>query len=429
MRVAMVSEHASPLACLGGVDAGGQNVYVGQLARHLARRGWEVDIFTRRDDEALPPEVGWCPGARVVHVPAGPPARVRKEEMLPFMRPFTAFFLRYARRRPYDLIHANFFMSALVAADARRRTGVPFAVTFHALGKVRRLHQGDADGFPAERLDIEERVVAEADIIFSECPQDEEDLTTLYGADPAKLRTIPCGFDPSEFAPMNRAVARRVVGVAGDEPVVLQLGRMVPRKGVDNVIRGVARLRREHGVAARLLVVGGETRDPDPVRTPEIGRLMDVAREEGVAGAVTFVGCRGRKELRAFYAAADVFVTTPWYEPFGITPVEAMACGTPVVGAAVGGIKATVRNGETGFLVPAKDPDALAGRLAVLVGNPALRAEMSRAALRRANTHFTWARVAEQVAGVYRELIPETVEEAVRSAVAPVPRLAFGAGS
>jgi glycosyltransferase involved in cell wall biosynthesis len=424
----MISEHASPLAALGGVDAGGQNVYVGQLARHLARRGWEVDVFTRRDDEGLPAEAEWCPGARIVHVPAGPPRRVRKEDLLPFMGAFTSFFVRYARRRPYDLVHANFFMSALVAADARRRTGVPFAVTFHALGKVRRLHQKDADAFPPERLAIEERVVAEADRVIAECPQDEHDLVNLYRAEPARLRTIPCGFDPAEFAPMHRAAARRAVGVGGGEPVVLQLGRMVPRKGVDNVIRGVARLRREHGVAARLLVVGGESREPDPVQTPEIGRLMRVVEEERVADAVTFVGSRGRSELRAYYAAADVFVTTPWYEPFGITPVEAMACGTPVVGAAVGGIRATVRDAETGFLVPPNDPDALAGRLASLLGNPGLHASMSRAALRRANTHYTWAKVAELVGGVYRELAPAPVGEVVQPAAAPLPSLAFGTG-
>src|SRR5581483_1723416 len=149
MRVAMISEHASPLACLGGTDAGGQNVYVGQLARHLARRGWQVDVFTRRDGRHLPSVCGY-EGVRVVHVPAGPPERVRKEDLLPYMGAFTEFFLWYARRGGYDLAHANFFMSALVAADARRATGLPFAVTFHALGKVRRLHQGAADGFPPE---------------------------------------------------------------------------------------------------------------------------------------------------------------------------------------------------------------------------------------------------------------------------------------
>jgi glycosyltransferase involved in cell wall biosynthesis len=292
-RVALISEHASPLVILGGVDSGGQNVYVGQLARLLPKLGYQVDVFTRRDSPVLPDIVAGADTARIIHVPAGPAAPVRKEDMLPLMGEFTEFLIRYSRRhRPYDLVHANFFMSALVAAEFQRAAGVPFVVTFHALGRVRRRHQGGQDAFPEERL------------------------------------------------------------------------AMVPRKGVDNVIRGLARLRRDHGISARLLVVGGESETPDPAITPEIGRLLAIAEEEAVTDAVTFVGSRGRGVLCYDYCAADVFVTTPWYEPFGITPVEAAACGTPVVGAAVGGIRTTVVDGETGYLVPPRDPDALADRLA-----------------------------------------------------------------
>ncbi len=394
MKVALVSEHASPLAGLGGADGGGQNVYVGHLARRLAARGWQVDVFTRRDRTDLPGVVPLAPGALVVHVPAGPPVPVRKEELLPFMGDFTDFVLGLCRRRRYALLHANFFLSALVAAEVKRALGTPFVVTFHALGRVRRMHQGDSDGFPAERLAIEDRAVAGADRIIAECPQDEKDLINLYGADPARLRTIPCGFDPAEFGPVDRKQARAALGLDPDERVLLQLGRMVPRKGVDDVIRALARLRGEHGVAARLLVVGGESREPDPEKTPEIGRLMAVARAEGVADVVTFAGSRDRHELRDCYAAADVFVTTPWYEPFGITPVEAMACGVPVVGSAVGGIKTTVRDGETGFLVPPRDPAALADRLAHLLRRPELLRQMGATALRRARRHYTWDRVA-----------------------------------
>jgi glycosyltransferase involved in cell wall biosynthesis len=407
-RVALISEHASPLATLGGVDAGGQNVYVGQLARGLAALGWGVDVFTRRDGRALPRSVPWCEGARVVHVEAGPPEPVRKEELLPHMNAFTRGFLRHARRvGGYDLVHANFFMSALVAAEARRRTDTPFVVTFHALGRVRRIHQGGADAFPEERLAIEDRCVAEADRIIAECPQDELDLIQLYGADPSRLATVPCGFDPIEFWPVDRAAARAALGLGlgPDEPVILQLGRMVPRKGVDNVIRGLARLRIRHGVAARLLVVGGESRRPDPALTPELGRLMAIAREEGVAGSVLFVGARGRSELRDYYAAADVFVSTPWYEPFGITPVEAMACGTPVVGSAVGGIKSTVRDGQTGYLVPPDDPDALADRLADLLHHPARLRAFGRRAIERARANYTWSSVASAVAELYGDVL------------------------
>src|SRR5439155_13653785 len=161
--------------------------------------------------------------------------------------------------------------------------------------------------------------------------------------DPARISIVPCGFDPEEFAPRSRIAARRELDLDVDEPIVLQLGRIVPRKGVDTVIRGVGTLRRDHGQAARLLIVGGSTRVPDLAGDPEMARLAAIARDEGIADQVTFVGRRDRSELAIFYAAADVFVSTPWCEPFGITPVEAMACGTPVIGSDVGGIKFPVR--------------------------------------------------------------------------------------
>jgi glycosyltransferase involved in cell wall biosynthesis len=203
---------------------------------------------------------------------------------------------------------------------------------------------------------------------------------------------------------------------------------MVPRKGVDNVIRGLARLRRDHSIAARLLIVGGECETPDPAITPEIGRLRAIADEEAVVDAVTFVGSRGRSALCSYYSAADVFVTTPWYEPFGITPVEAAACGTPVVGAAVGGIKTTVVDGETGYLVPPRDPDALADRLARLFRNPDLLRRFGRQAVRRAGASFTWEHVAREIAGVYTEVLAAqtTRRAAVRPHALPVPSVAQG---
>ena len=406
-RIAMISEHASPLAALGGVDSGGQNVYVSKLAKHLAGLGYRVDIFTRRDDASLPDIVSWVKGVRIINVPAGPAEIVPKEELLPYMKEFANYLVQFSQhqRRPYDLVHANFWMSAQVAADFKRATGIPFVVTFHALGRVRRLHQGEADGFPDERFAIEERVVAEADRVIAECPQDEADLISLYDADPARLTIIPCGFDPEEFRPLDKVLSRMAVGLPPRERVILQLGRMVPRKGVDTVIRGFARLVKDHGVSARLVIVGGESEDPDPQLTPEIGRLHEVARAEGVEERVTFIGRRHRDVLNYYYSAADIFVTMPWYEPFGITPVEAMAAGTPVVGANVGGIKFTVRDGETGYLVPAKDHQALAERLAYLYRNPKILGRLRHHAIRRANDLFTWHSVANAMSTLYEEVL------------------------
>ena len=417
-RVALISEHASPLAALGGVDSGGQNVYVQQMAQLLAERGWAVDVFTRR---AAPdaPDVAPLGQARVIHVPAGPAAAVRKEELLPYMGEFTQFLLRHCRRfGAYDLVHANFFMSALVAADMKRALGTPFVVTFHALGKVRRLHQGSADLFPPRRIAIEQRAIDAAACVIAECPQDRDDLLHLYHASSARIRMIPCGFNPDEFWPIARAQACRMAGLDAEPWTILQLGRMVPRKGVDNVIRAIARLRARHRIAARLLIVGGETRTPDPRATPEIGRLAALAEAEGVRDSVLFIGSRTRRELRAYYNAADVFVTTPWYEPFGITPLEAMACAKPVIGAAVGGIKHSVIDGETGFLVPPKDPDVLAERLERLYRDPALARAFARRAYDRAHNSFTWTRIADMVARLYHD-----VTRAPTPWSAPVPRL------
>ncbi|MDQ4149781.1 MAG: glycosyltransferase [Actinomycetota bacterium] len=407
-RIALISEHASPLGKLGGVDAGGQNLYVGQLARQLAAMGHEVDIFTRRDSELFPEVSSWSHGVRIVHVDAGPPQPIPKEDLLPYMEQFTSQVMRWCRRRRgYELIHANFWMSALVASEIKQRLGIPFVVTFHALGRVRRLHQGAADRFPDERFVVEDRAVREADYILAECPEDEENLIRLYNADPAKITIIPCGFDQSEFWPISKPLARARLGLDPDEKILLHLGRMVPRKGVDNVIRGLGRLERSHGIRARLLIVGGDSEGPELELMPEVVRLREIAEEEGVAERTVFVGQKGREALKYYYNAADIFVTTPWYEPFGITPVEAMACGTPVVGSSVGGIKFSVRDNETGYLVDPKDPDALAERIAHLYNHPKLLSLLGRQAIKRANSLFTWERVAWAVSGLYERVLAQ----------------------
>ena len=407
-RIAMISEHASPLATIGGVDAGGQNIYVAHTARHLANLGYAVDIFTRRDCEERPEVVEWLPGIRVIHVRAGPARFVRKESLLPYMAEFARIVVEHAkaaqeRGRAYVVCHAHFFMSGLVARRLKQALAIPYVVTFHALGRVRLLHQPH-DEFPPQRCILEQMVIDAADAIVAECPQDELDLARHYRTPASRVRMIPCGFDPDELAPVSRADARAHLGLPSDRPIVLQLGRMVPRKGVDTVIRALGVLERRYRLSPLLLIVGGESSTPDPLLTPEIGRLQRVAIEEGVAADVLFVGQRPRNELRYFYSAADVFVTMPWYEPFGITPVEAMACGIPVVGARVGGIQYSVEDGRTGFLVEAKNADALARRLAHVFSDPSIPRLLGKRARRRAWDRFTWQQVSRSLADLYAEV-------------------------
>ncbi len=406
MRIALISEHASPLASIGGIDSGGQNIYVTQVARALARQGHLVDVFTRRDDPVLPECVVIDPHVRVVHLDAGPPRSIAKERLLPHMEAFGRRLTSWCRRqaRPYDIAHANFFMSGLAAMALRRALGIPFVVTFHALGRVRRLHQAEADRFPPVRELIEAQLVQRADRLIAECPQDRDDLVSLYAARPDRIDTIPCGCDESELGDCATDL-RPALGLRDDEFVVLQLGRIVPRKGIDNVIRAIGLLEREHHIRAKLLVVGGSRDESSAAAMPEVMPLRRIARDERVEERVIFLGRRARDRLGMLYRTADVFVTTPWYEPFGITPLEAMACGVPVIGAAVGGIKHSVVDHLTGYLVPPRDPRALANRLAFLCRHPDLARALGRAGRLRVRRTFTWERVARDLAGSYAQVI------------------------
>jgi D-inositol-3-phosphate glycosyltransferase len=406
-KIALISEHASPLAILGGVDSGGQNVYVAQLAIHLAKQGYNVDVFTRQDNPNQPVVFYWQPGVRVIHVPAGPPCPVPKEKLLAFMDDFSQFTIEFCKNENYDLLHANFWMSGLVALNVKSVLSIPFVITFHALGKIRRYFQKEADGFPDERMAIEEDIICYADRIIAECPQDRQDLIHFYNADPRKITIIPCGFDPQEFAPVHKDVARRKLKIPLSEKVVLQLGRMVPRKGIETVIRAMTILSKRFNISAKLLVVGGNSDHADSKSTPEIGRLRLIAIEQKVHRQIVFLGRKPRNLLKFYYNAADVFVTTPLYEPFGITPLESMACGTPVIGSNVGGIKFTVQDGATGFLVPPEDPEKLAEKMAQCFGNDALLKSLKSQAIRRAGL-FIWPNIVYSVESLYQEVCSNT---------------------
>jgi phosphoheptose isomerase len=409
-RIALISEHASPLAAVGGADTGGQNIAVAELAQHLAALGYEIDVFTRWDDRRVPKIINWRSGIRVIHVEAGPVAFIPKEKLLPHMPAFTEDMLRFveAENNPYKLIHAHFFMSALVAADIKRKLRIPFIVTFHDLAKVRRIHQGKNDWFPEEGFAIEERIIAEADQIVALCPQEHDDLVDLYQADPEKITVIPNGFRPDEIYPLDKLFARMALKLDPKEKVILQVGRMVPRKGVDNVIKALGYMRREHNFKARLLIVGGESDEPDPKMTPEIGRLQKIAEAEGGSDLVTFAGRRPRAMLHYYYSAADVFTTTPWYEPFGNTPLESMACGTPVIGSNVGGIKSTVMDGKTGFLVPPNDPVLLGQRILELLRSNKLMMYFKENAIRHVNENYTWMKATHLTANMYERIATQS---------------------
>ncbi len=412
LRVAMVSEHASPLAALGGADAGGQNVHVDALARTLAGRGVEVEVFTRRDDPGLPERVRVQPGVTVVHVDAGPAEPVPKDELLPFMEDFALRLADEWRRHRPDLVHTHFWMSGLAGTVAAKPLKIPVVHTFHALGVVKRREQGAADSSPPERLGIEQQLVRAVDRVISTCSDEAFELMR-FGLPANRISVVPCGVDLELFTTTGPAEER-----PADGHRVVVVTRLVERKGVGNVVEALAQL-----PGVELVVAGGPDRgrlDADP----EAVRLRGLASACGVADRVALRGRLAHEDVPPLLRSADVAAVCPWYEPFGMVPLEAMACGLPVVASAVGGMLDTVVDGMTGLLVPPRCPGRIAEALSELLADPARRAAMSSVAADRARL-YSWDRVGDLTLGVYRgvlELAPIPVTWPGQLAAAGAPR-------
>ncbi|MEE2523543.1 glycosyltransferase [Pseudarthrobacter sp. J75] len=416
MKVAMISEHASPLAALGGVDAGGQNVHVAALATALARRGHSVTVYTRRDSEDLPQRVKVGAGVEVVHIDAGPPTHVPKDELLPYIPLLGAGVAADWKSGAPDVVHAHFWMSGLAALDAvrllsagnmarssgRRRSGlvapIPVLQTFHALGTVKRRHQGAQDTSPADRQFLEPAVGQRVDRIIATCSDEVFELKAM-GIDATKVSVAPCGVDLDLFSSEGTAEER------GRTHRILSVGRLVPRKGVDLVITALAHLAEQGRDDVELVIVGGGGTADDLAADPEGRRLQELAEELGVADRVVFRGQVSRDEMPGIFRSASAVVCAPWYEPFGIVPLEAMACGVPVVAAAVGGLGDTVLNHRTGLHVPPRDPEAIAAAVARLLDNPELAASFGQAGERRARARYSWDRVAMETEKAYRKAL------------------------
>ncbi len=395
MRISMVSEHASPLATLGGVDAGGQNVHVAELSAALGRRGHDVTVYTRRDDPDLPERVAFAPRVEVVHVDAGPAVPIPKDELLPFMGDLAAGVAEdWSRTRP-DVAHGHFWMSGVAVLDAverAERSGSRPAVlhTYHALGVVKRRNQGSGDTSPAEREPLEAEIGRRADAILATCSDEAFELRML-GVPASRISVVPCGVDLEHFTPDGAREQR------GREHRIATVGRLVQRKGVGTVIEALAAVV-ERGFDVELVVVGGAGSPDDP----EFSRLRRIAESVGVSDRVVLRGQMAQSELPAVMRSSDLVVCAPWYEPFGIVPLEAMACGVPVVASSVGGLIDSVVSGTTGTHVPPRDPAAIAEAVSELLTNPEQRAAYGRAGRRRMTDRYSWDRVAADTERVYR---------------------------
>ena len=387
MRIALVSEHASPLAAPGHSD--GESVQVAELAAGLVRLGHDVTVYTRRDDPDCPTTVSSSDGYQVVHLAAGPARRLPRDELWPHMREFARELGDWFDLTRPDVAHAHFWLSAWATSRAASARHIPWFVSFHGLGVVQRRHQGDADTSPVVRQHVERTLVRNGEVIAT-CSEEMAELIAL-GGNPHRIAVLPCGVDLQRFTPDPQPRPP-----SGHPFQILSVGRLAPHKGFDLAIRALTDV-----PGSELLIAGGPG-GQDMDSDPEAGRLRGLAAELRVADRVRFLGPVRHEDMPALFGSADVVVCAPWYEPFGIVAVEAMACGVPVVATAVGGLLDTVADGVTGRHIAPGDAAALASAINALRTAPRRRSAYGRAARHLAESCYSSTWVAQRTAALYQ---------------------------
>ncbi len=407
----MLSVHACPLAKLGGRDSGGMNVYVRELSRELARRGMEIDIFTRWRETDDPRFQTLAPNARVIHIPSGPIRYVPKLEVYARIADFTEQVRAFIENegRGYDLIHSHYWLSAIVARDLAPRWDLPAVQMFHTLGLVKReVMDEDVDGESEARIAVERRAVAESDALVASSEIEASELAELYDAPPEKVHVVPCGVDPDVFRPERQIDARDALGIEPCERLVLFVGRIEQIKGIDVLLDALGLLftqRPERRRDVRLAVIGGAL-DPteDGEETEKLALLHRLVRAHEMEGNVDFVGSLEQSQLALWYDAADLCAVPSLTESFGLVALEAMACGTPVVATRVGGLQTVVQDGQSGLLVPPGDRQALADAIDKVLMDHRLRTHLAHGARERAES-FTWKRVGDGIEAMYDDVL------------------------
>ncbi len=396
MHVAVITVHGCPLRQAGSRDSGGMNIYILEMAKRLAARGVQLDVFTRHHDPIDPQVVMLAPGARLIHLPAGVPS-LDKSGVYDLLPQFTSQMRRFciANRLRYDLVSTHYWLSGLVGMRLASEWGVSHTTSFHTLAEMKR--RGRPEETEVEQRDSSESNIAcSADSVVVWTDGEKDALVDYCDIDPAKVSVIPPGVDLSRFRPMSQSQSREFLGY-GEEKNILFVGRLEPLKGLDVLFRAVAALEDLGNIT--LNVVGGDE------NSQEKARLQTLASRMKLTQNVRFIGSVRHDELPLHYNAADVCVLPSHYESFGLAALEAAACGRPVVASEVGGLSAIVRNGSTGFLVEPKHSDTMAERLCELLGDDMLRSRMGSAARAHAES-LGWDRSADALLNRYRELMP-----------------------
>ncbi len=413
-RLAVLSLHTSPLAQPGTGDGGGMNVYVRELTTALARSGVSCDVFTRAWSPDLPATVSVEPGLRVHHIPAGPLTVLPKEHLPAVVDTFTQGVLeRMAspgstspgddETLPFSSVHANYWLSGLAGHRLKHELDLPLVSTFHTLARVKAEASPEevSSDEPHRRAEAEATIMRCSEVVLASCSVEASQLADLYDSDPDRIRVVAPGVDQAFFGPGYRPQARRALGLSADVPLLLFVGRIQPLKGADVAVRALAALTQHPD--AHLVVVGGPS---GPRGEEHLAHIEEIVARHGLADRVHLVLPQPHELLSTYYRAADVCVVPSRSESFGLVALEAAACGTPVVAAAVGGLTTLVDHGHTGYLVDDPTPRAFADAVARVLADPLLAERLATAAVVRSR-RYTWSEAAALLRATYEELTAE----------------------
>ncbi len=411
---ALISVHGDPAAPIGEEGSGGQNVYVREVGIALAHLGCQIDLFTRRQDPDQAAIVHHAPGCRTIRLDAGPAEYIPRTELFQYLPAYVEAWLDFQKKegRTYELLHTNYWLSAWVGMQLKEQLHIPQVHTYHSIGAVKFKTTGEWPEIAQTRLDVEKKLLEEADCVVSTSPNEEADLRKFVSKK-GTVRIIPCGTDTQRYGLVHQEQAREQLGLDPDMPMVAYVGRFDPRKGIDTLIQAWAKLGSLSESSAsgqvpkgQVYIVGGSR--PGSADDKETKRLKALVKKLGLEETVIFTGRVSDADLLLYYAAANVCVIPSHYEPFGLVALEAMASGTPVIASNVGGLKYTVRPCVTGLLVSPKDPDALAEALTQVFEQPDLWKRYGVAAQQHVQEVFSWSGVAGQLKQLYASLAPKS---------------------
>ncbi|MFH1656816.1 MAG: glycosyltransferase [Candidatus Nealsonbacteria bacterium] len=416
--VAIISVHSDPSAKLGGHETGGQNVYISELSKRLGQMGWSVDIFTRLTRKRKKMVKSYGKNVNIIYLKAGARYFIPKEEVLDKLPEFLGNFLTYTEENKlnYNIVHGNYYLGGWVASQIKRVLNIPMVETFHSLGHVRcrALEKFGEENNNIEkfekRLRKEEEIMKTTDRIIATSPSEKKDLMHYYNFElENKIKIIPCGVNLKRFRKTNLKNARNYINFPKKDKIIIYIGRIDWRKGIETIIRAfplVLKKLSEFEENLKIIVIGGKIgKRGNPADKQEIKRLKNIAQELGIEKKVLFLGKKDQEKLRYYYSASNVFVTSPYYEPFGMTALEAMRCGAPIIVSNIGGLSCIIQNRKTGLFFPPGNHKILSKKIIEILTNNELKNKLTINAEKIVKENYGWENVSSQISKLYQELL------------------------